>query len=111
MTEAIVRIFDRQDWLRKNRARARIKVLLDKIGPDAFRDLVDEELRGEWAGERDYAAELERLRFDDDEEAKAPAAGGRLRLAERRPLAVRASSSSATSPRSASPASPRSRSR
>ena len=37
VTEAIVRIFDRQDWLRKNRARARIKVLLDKIGPDAFR--------------------------------------------------------------------------
>ncbi|MGC1167020.1 MAG: nitrite/sulfite reductase [Solirubrobacterales bacterium] len=75
MSEAIVRVFDRQDWLRKNRARARIKVLLDKIGPDAFRDLVDEELRGEWTAERDYAAELERLRFDDDEEAKAPAAG------------------------------------
>ncbi len=75
MSEAIVRVFDRQDWLRKNRARARIKVLLDKIGPDAFRDLVDEELRGEWTAERDYPAELERLRFDDDEEAKAPAAG------------------------------------
>ncbi|HYJ21904.1 MAG TPA: nitrite/sulfite reductase [Solirubrobacterales bacterium] len=75
MSEAVVRVFDRQDWLRKNRARARIKVLLDKIGPDAFRDLVDEELRGEWTAERDYAAELERLRFDDDEEAKAPAAG------------------------------------
>jgi sulfite reductase beta subunit-like hemoprotein len=75
LSEAIVRVFDRQDWLRKNRARARIKVLLDKIGPDAFRDLVDEELRGEWTAERDYAAELERLRFDDDEEAKAPAAG------------------------------------
>jgi len=75
MSEAIVRVFDRQDWLRKNRARARIKVLLEKIGPDAFRDLVDEELRGEWTAERDYQAELERLRFDDDEEAKAPAAG------------------------------------
>jgi sulfite reductase beta subunit-like hemoprotein len=75
MSEAIVRVFDRQDWLRKNRARARIKVLLDKIGPDAFRDLVDEELRGGWTEERDYTAELDRLRFDDDEEAKAPAAG------------------------------------
>jgi sulfite reductase beta subunit-like hemoprotein len=75
VTEAIVRIFDRQDWLRKNRARARIKVLLDKIGPDAFRALVDEELSGEWVGERDFAAELERLRFDVDEEANAPAAG------------------------------------
>jgi sulfite reductase beta subunit-like hemoprotein len=72
VTEAIVRIFDRQDWLRKNRARARIKVLLDKIGPEAFRELVDEELTGEWVHERDYAAELERLCFTDDEEARAP---------------------------------------
>jgi sulfite reductase beta subunit-like hemoprotein len=70
VTEAIVRIFDRQDWLRKNRARARIKVLLDKIGPEAFRALVDEELEGEWVAERDYAAELARLRFDDDEQAR-----------------------------------------
>jgi len=76
VAEAIVRIFDRQDWLRVNRARARIKVLLDKIGPDAFRALLEEELRGEWARERDYAAELARLRFDHDEEANAPAPGG-----------------------------------
>ena len=33
-----LRIFDRQDWLRVNRARARIKVLVDKIGIDAFRE-------------------------------------------------------------------------
>ncbi|MEZ4588387.1 MAG: nitrite/sulfite reductase [Gemmatimonadales bacterium] len=72
VTEAIVRIFDRQDWLRKNRARARIKVLLDKIGPEMFRALVDEELEGEWTTELDYATELERLRFDDDEEARVP---------------------------------------
>jgi sulfite reductase beta subunit-like hemoprotein len=76
VSEAIVRVFDRQDWLRKNRARARIKVLLDKIGPDAFRELVDEELAGEWVDGRDFKADLERLRFDDDEEAKAPTAGG-----------------------------------
>ncbi|MEZ5077592.1 MAG: nitrite/sulfite reductase [Solirubrobacterales bacterium] len=87
VTEAIVRIFDRQDWLRKNRARARIKVLLDKIGPEAFRALVDEELEGEWAEERDYAAELARLRFDDEEAARlaparayATAAGDRAEL-------------------------------
>ena len=41
VTEAALRIFDRQDWLRVNRARARIKVLVDKIGIDAFRELVD----------------------------------------------------------------------
>ena len=82
VTEAIVRIFDRQDWLRKNRARARIKVLLDKIGPQAFRALVEEELAGEWAKERDYAAEVARLRFDHDEEADAPAAGRKYAAAD-----------------------------
>jgi sulfite reductase beta subunit-like hemoprotein len=82
VTEAIVRIFDRQDWLRKNRARARIKVLLDKIGPEAFQALVEEELAGEWTRERDYAAELARLRFDHDEEAEAPAARRKYAAAE-----------------------------
>jgi sulfite reductase (ferredoxin) len=73
VTEAALRIFDRQEWLRVNRARARIKVLIDKIGIDAFREQVEEELRGEWVAERDFDAELvERLRFDDDEEANAP---------------------------------------
>jgi len=72
VTEAIVRIFDRQDWLRKNRARARIKVLLDKIGPEAFRELVDEELEGDWIEERDFPGYVERLRFDHDEEDNAP---------------------------------------
>jgi sulfite reductase beta subunit-like hemoprotein len=72
VSEAIVRVFDRQDWLRVNRARARIKVLLEKIGPEAFRALVDEERRGDWTDERDYAAEVARLRFDDEEEARAP---------------------------------------
>jgi sulfite reductase beta subunit-like hemoprotein len=74
VTEAALRIFDRQEWLRVNRARARIKVLIDKIGIDAFREQVEEELEGEWVAERGFDAELvERLRFDDDEEANAPA--------------------------------------
>src|SRR5437868_14424046 len=42
ITEACMRIFDRQEWLRANRARARIKVLVDKLGLDAFRQMVDE---------------------------------------------------------------------
>jgi sulfite reductase beta subunit-like hemoprotein len=75
VAEAVFRIFDRQDWLRVNRARARIKVLVDKIGADAFRDLLDEELRGDWVEEREFGPELvERLRFDDDEESRAPKA-------------------------------------
>src|SRR5579875_351738 len=70
VAEAVVRIFDRTDWLRPNRARARIKVLIDRIGIDAFRQLVDEELQGEWVTERDFS--LERIRFDHDEQAHAP---------------------------------------
>ena len=72
VAEAALRIFDRQDWLRANRARARIKVLVDKIGIEAFREQVEEELRGDWVAERDF--DVERLRFDDDEEAGAPEA-------------------------------------
>jgi sulfite reductase beta subunit-like hemoprotein len=70
VTEAAMRIFDRQEWLRVNRARARIKVLVDKIGIDAFREMVDEELKGEWADERDFS--IDHMLFTDDEEANAP---------------------------------------
>jgi sulfite reductase beta subunit-like hemoprotein len=72
VTEAALRIFDRQDWLRVNRARARIKVLVDKIGIDAFREQVEEELQGDWVTERNFD-DVERLRYDDDEQANAPA--------------------------------------
>ncbi|HVV90694.1 MAG TPA: nitrite/sulfite reductase [Solirubrobacterales bacterium] len=75
VAEAVFRIFDRQDWLRVNRARARIKVLVDKIGADAFRDLLDEELAGDWVEEREFGPELvQRLSYEDDEEARAPQA-------------------------------------
>src|SRR5438270_9640125 len=70
ITEAVVRIFDRQEWLRANRARARIKVLIDKIGIDEFRDLVEEELAGDWVSERDFS--LDRIVLEHDEEANAP---------------------------------------
>src|SRR5687767_11073868 len=72
VTEAVLRIFDRQNWLRPNRARARIKVLVDKIGMDAFREMVEEELKGDWVAERDFT--IDHLLFDHDEEANAPAA-------------------------------------
>ncbi len=70
VAEACWRIFDRQEWLRENRARARIKVLVDKVGIDAFREMVEEELEGDWVAERDF--DVERLKLIDDEEAKAP---------------------------------------
>jgi sulfite reductase (ferredoxin) len=71
VAEACWRIFDRQEWLRKNRARARIKVLVDKVGIDAFREMVEEELEGDWVAERVY--DIKRLRLVHDEEANAPA--------------------------------------
>jgi sulfite reductase beta subunit-like hemoprotein len=69
--EAVFRIFDRQDWLRVNRARARIKVLVDKIGIDALREQVEEELQGDWVAERDFS--IDHRLFLHDEEANAPA--------------------------------------
>ena len=74
VSEAVFRIFDRQDWLRVNRARARIKVLIDKIGIDEFRDQVEEELKGDWVNERNF--DPIPLLMIHDEEANAPAAGG-----------------------------------
>jgi sulfite reductase beta subunit-like hemoprotein len=41
---AIWTVFNNADTLRKNRMMARIKVLIDRIGLDAFRELVDAEL-------------------------------------------------------------------
>jgi sulfite reductase (ferredoxin) len=71
IAEAVFRIFDRQEWLRVNRARARIKVFVDKYGIDELRNQVEEELRGEWVAERDFSVES-RL-FVDDERESAPA--------------------------------------
>ena len=70
IVEACLRIFDRQDWLRENRARARIKVLVDKIGIDAFRAQVEEELEGDWVRERDFS--LDQILFEPNEEESAP---------------------------------------
>jgi sulfite reductase (ferredoxin) len=70
VTEACMRIFDRQEWLRANRARARIKVLVDKVGIDAFREMVEEELQGDWVAERDFSPDG--ILYEHDEETGAP---------------------------------------
>jgi sulfite reductase beta subunit-like hemoprotein len=72
VAEAVFRIFDRQDWLRVNRARARLKVFVDKYGIDELRNQVEEELKGDWVAERDFDPQP-RL-FIHDEEENAPAA-------------------------------------
>jgi sulfite reductase (ferredoxin) len=71
VVEAVFRIFNRQDWLRKNRARARIKVFVDKYGIDELRRQVEEELEGDWVAERDFDPQPKL--FEHDEEANAPA--------------------------------------
>ena len=70
VSEAVIRIFDRQEDLRANRARARLKFLIERIGIDAFRRLVNEELQGEWIKERNF--DPEPLKFIDNEEERAP---------------------------------------
>lgn len=70
VAEAMLRIFNRSDELRVNRARARIKFLIDRIGIDEFRSLVDAELQGAWVTERNF--DPEPLTFVDNEEARAP---------------------------------------
>jgi sulfite reductase beta subunit-like hemoprotein len=70
IAEAVFRIFDRQEWLRKNRARARLKVFVDKFGIDELRAQVDEELAGDWTAERDFTPDL----FEHDEQATLPPA-------------------------------------
>jgi sulfite reductase beta subunit-like hemoprotein len=72
MTEAVMRIFDRQEWLRVNRARARIKVFVDKYGIEELRKQADEELKGDWVVERDFS--IEHRLFADDEREGAPSA-------------------------------------
>ncbi|MEE8422171.1 MAG: nitrite/sulfite reductase [Dehalococcoidia bacterium] len=69
VSEAVLRIFNRTDWLRKNIAKARLKFLVQQEGEAAFQQMVDEELTGDWA-QKDYP--LEELIFDHDEEAIAP---------------------------------------
>ena len=70
-TEAVMRIFDRQEWLRVNRARARIKVFVDKFGIDELRRQADEELQGDWVAERNF--DVAARAYEHDEEANAPA--------------------------------------
>ncbi len=68
--EAVFRLFDKQDWLRVNRARARLKVLVDKVGIDEVRRMVEEELEGDWVAERDFS--IDERTFEYDEERNAP---------------------------------------
>src|SRR5579875_254722 len=70
VAEALLRVYDRQEWLRPNRARARIKVYVDKYGIDRLREEVERELEGGWVAERDFSVEKRIAIYD--ELAQAP---------------------------------------
>jgi sulfite reductase beta subunit-like hemoprotein len=67
--EAALRIFNRQDEERKNLMRARIKYTIKRLGIEKFRELVAEELKGDWAKKE---IDLESLLFIEDESKDAP---------------------------------------
>ena len=51
VSEAALRVFNQANDLRKNKAMARVKVLVHRIGIDKYRELVEEELKKPWAQE------------------------------------------------------------
>ncbi len=73
ITEAALRVFHNSDELRRSRMKARVKFLIDRIGIDDYRDLVEEQLQEDWA-QRSF--DPTGLLFIDDEEADAPSLHG-----------------------------------
>lgn len=71
VSEAVVRIFHQCDELRKNKARARIKFYIDRVGIDSFRSEVEEELKQPWA---QVSFDPTPLMSIPDEELEAPPA-------------------------------------
>lgn len=69
LSEAVIRIFEKADELRKNRAKARLKFLVHRVGIDEFKRMVDEELQGDWVN-KDFSPD--RLLYIHDEAANAP---------------------------------------
>ena len=73
VTEAALRVFHNSDELRKNRMKARVKFLIDRIGIDEYRKLVEEQMQEQWA-QRSF--DPTGLLFIDDEAADAPSLDG-----------------------------------
>ncbi len=76
VTEAAIRVFHRSDELRRNRMKARVKFLIDRVGIDEFRAMVEEELRQPWAQK---SFDPTPLLFIEDESADAPPLDGDYR--------------------------------
>ena len=69
VTEAVIRVFHHTDELRKNKMKARIKFHVARVGIDAFREQVEEEMSHEWA-QRSF--DPSSLLFIEDESMDAP---------------------------------------
>jgi len=69
VSEAVLRVFNASQELRKSRFKARIKFLVDWIGIEGVRERVEEELKSEWARE---PVDPEPYLWQDDEEADVP---------------------------------------
>lgn len=69
VTEAVIRVFHHTDELRKNKMKARIKFHVARVGIDAFREQVEEEMSHEWA-QRSF--DPSSLLFIEDESIDAP---------------------------------------
>ena len=74
LSEAVIRIFNAADELRKNILKARLKFLVHRVGEDNFRELVEAELRKPWAQDDQFHAPLEELLYLDEEESEQSAA-------------------------------------
>jgi hypothetical protein len=70
VAEAVFRIFDRQDWLRVNRAAPGSRSSVDKIGIDEMPQARRRGAQGDWVNEREF--DVEGLRLDVDEADRAP---------------------------------------
>ena len=73
VTEAALRVFHASDELRRNRSKARVKFLIDRIGIDEFRDVIEEEMKQDWA-QRSF--DPTSLLFLEDESVDAPSLDG-----------------------------------
>ena len=69
VTEAAIRVFHKSNELRRNRMKARVKFLIDRIGIDEFRSLVEKEMEGDWAKK---SFDPKNLLFIEDELIDAP---------------------------------------
>jgi sulfite reductase beta subunit-like hemoprotein len=69
-TEALLRVFHQSDEMRRNRMKARVKFLIDRVGIDEYRAMMDEELKQSWA-QRSFDPTA--LLFLEDESQDAPA--------------------------------------